>query len=108
MALVVGCGAPAPVVTPPPGAVVVIAEGTTFTTTHVTAPANVAFTLWLDNRDHELHNVHIFDASNASVFPGKMFTGPDARTEQVPPLTPGTYTFKCDIHPTMTGELLVQ
>ena len=106
--LVAACGAPAPVVTPPPGAVVITAQGTAFTTHHVTAPAGVDFTLWFENRDHELHNVHIRHGSGSNLFYGQTFTGPEARTETVPAIPPGTYTFICDIHPTMTGELVVQ
>ena len=101
--LVAACGAPAPVMTPPPGAVVITAQGTAFTTHHVTAPAGVDFTLWFENRDHELHNVHIRHGSGSNLFYGQTFTGPEARTETVPAIPPGTYTFICDIHPTMTG-----
>jgi plastocyanin len=106
-AAVAACGgAPPPVVTPPADAVVVTAQGTAFTTQYVTAPADVAFTLWFDNMDNELHNVHIWDATNASVFAGEAFTGPGARGALVPPLTPGAYHFTCDIHPGMTGQLV--
>ena len=101
-------GAPAPIGTPPPDAVVVTAQGTAFTTQHVTVPASEPFTLWLDNLDNEVHNVHIWDAAGASVYTGQFLTGPAARTELVPPLTPGTYRFTCDIHPGMAGQLVAQ
>jgi plastocyanin len=106
-ALVVGCGAPAPTTTPPPGAVVIVAQGTAFTTQNVTAPANAAFTLWFNNRDSELHNVQIWDF-DMTVFTGQTFTGPAAKSEQVQALAPGTYKFTCLIHPQMTGELVAQ
>ncbi len=106
-AAVAACGgAPAPALTPPADAVAITAQGTAFTTQHVTAPASAPLTLWFYNKDNELHNVHIWDASGASVFAGEPFTGPDARTALVPALTPGTYEFKCDIHPGMTGQLV--
>lgn len=106
-AAVVACGgAPAPVVTQPPDSIAIIAQGTAFTTQHVTAPAMAPFTLWFDNMDNELHNVHIWDGNGASVFVGEAITGPDARTAPVPALTPGTYKFTCDIHPGMNGELV--
>ena len=101
-------GAPAPIPTPPPGAVVVIAQGTAFTTQNVTAPAATAFTLFFENRDAELHNVHISDAAGASVFMGQTFTGPKALVEQVPALAAGTYRFVCDVHPGMAGQLVAE
>ena len=101
-------GASASLPTPPPGAVVVVAEGTAFTTQHVTAPAGAAFTLFFENRDHELHNVRIWDAAGATVFPGEIVTGPVAIAEDVAALAAGTYRLTCDIHPDMTGELVAQ
>ena len=99
-------GAPAPTLTQPPDTTAIIAQGTAFTTASVTAPASAPFTLWFYNKDNELHNVHIWDATGANIFESEAFTGPDARTALVPPLTPGTYRFTCDIHPGMTGELI--
>jgi plastocyanin len=105
--VVLACGgAPAPSLTPPADVVAITAQGTAFTTQQVTAPASAPFTLWFYNKDNELHNVHVWDASGGSVFAGEAFNGPEARTALVPPLAPGTYQFKCDIHPDMTGQLI--
>lgn len=101
-------GASTPLPTAPPGSVVITSQGTAFTTRNVTAPAGVAFTLFFENRDRELHNVHISDAAGATVFTGQAFTGPDSRAEQVPALAAGTYRFICDIHPDMAGQLVAQ
>ena len=109
VALVLACGSTTPPLhTPPPGSVVVIAQNAVFTTPRVTGPANVGFTLWFENLDHELHNVHISDASGESLFRGTAITGPDAVAEGVEAMAAGTYRFICDIHPTMTGEIVVQ
>jgi plastocyanin len=103
------CGSPAKTLpTAPPDAVVIVAQGTAFTTRNVAAPAGVEFTLFFENRDNELHNVHISDATGVDVFHGETFTGPEAKVESVPALAAGTYSFKCDIHPDMTGQLVSQ
>lgn len=101
-------GAPAPLSTPPPGAVVVTAQGNAFVSGPYTAPADVAFTLFLVNKDGEPHNARIWNAANVSVHPGAIVQGPGAKAEQVPALPAGTYRLTCDIHPEMSAPLNVQ
>jgi len=108
-AAVVGCGgAPAPMATPPPGAVVITAQGTAFVSGPYTAPADAAFTLFFVNKDNEPHNARIWNATGASVYPGEIIQGPAAKAEEVPALAAGTYRLTCDIHPGMTAELTVR
>ena len=86
----------------------IVAKDIAFKTTEITAPANAAFTIDFDNEDSAPHNVAIDNASGASVFKGEIFGGVAHRTYAVPALAAGTYTFKCDVHPDMTGKLVVQ
>jgi len=69
------------------------------------------FTDEFENADAGIpHNVAIYTDPSAttSLFVGEMFPGPDGRTYQVPPLDPGTYFFRCDVHPTqMIGTFVV-
>jgi plastocyanin len=79
-----------------------------FDTDHLAAPAGQAFVLEFDNNDPGIpHNVEIKDAGGASVFKGQIITGPAKASYPVPALAAGTYTFVCDVHPTMTGTLTV-
>ena len=48
------------------------------------------------------------DSSAAEkVFGSDPFSGPAVVRYDVPPLAPGSYFFRCDVHPTMSGELTV-
>jgi len=85
----------------------IVAKDVKFTTTAVTAPANSAFTIDFDNQDAVPHNVSITSAAGQNVFKGDIFTGSGHRVYAVPALTPGAYTFKCDVHPEMTGTLTI-
>lgn len=53
------------------------------------------------------HNVAIYrdDAAEESLFVGDLISGPETVTYDVPPLAPGTYYFRCDVHPQMDGTL---
>ena len=90
-------------------AVTITAQNIAFTTPDVTAPAGAAFTINFDNEDAGIpHNVEITDASGASVFKGEIFPGVATKAYSVPSLAAGTYSFKCDVHPNMTGTLTVK
>jgi plastocyanin len=85
----------------------VVAKDVKFTTTTVTAPANTAFAMDFDNEDNVPHNVSIASSGGQEVFKGEIFTGAGHRVYAVPALAAGTYSFKCDVHPDMTGTLTV-
>lgn len=106
------CGSSgSPAATPasfPPDAARVVAQGDAFTTGSVAVAAGVPFSLVLDNRDSEPHNVTILanDAGGKSPFVGEVFGGPSARLYSIPALPAGTYQFRCDVHPGMTGTIV--
>jgi len=70
--------------------VVVSAYNTAFEQQSVTAPSGVEFTIWFENRENVLHNVHVFSAPGASIAQGELFTGPGAQPLSVPALAAGT------------------
>ena len=89
----------------------IAAQGTKFSKTCLAAPANAAFTIAFDNKDAGVpHNVAIYRDSSGKValFNGQIVTGPTQVTYSVGPLAPGTYVFRCDVHPTtMAGTFVV-
>jgi mono/diheme cytochrome c family protein/plastocyanin len=104
-------GSPAPSGSAAPSGQVVsiVAQNIAFTTTDVTAPADIPFVIAFDNQDAGTpHNVDIKDAGGTSVFKGEIFSGPATKDYNVPALKAGSYSFICDVHPTMTGTLTVK
>lgn len=101
-------GAPGPVVSPPADAVVVTAKDITFGQAELTVPADEAFDLFFDNQESVPHNVAIYTDESAStkLFVGDIFSGPAQKTLSVPALAPGTYFFRCDVHPDMKGSIV--
>ena len=85
------------------------AQSIQFSTKELQAPSGKAFTIEFTNNDSGIaHNVEILDANNTSVFKGDVFPGVATQTYQVPALKAGTYSYLCDVHPTlMTGTLTV-
>jgi plastocyanin len=101
-------GGAAASVTPPPDAVVTItAKDNQFDQAAVDVPAAADFGLFFKNLDGVPHNVAVFTDSSAakSIFVGQTITDA-ATTYDVPALEPGTYFFRCDVHPDMTGSLV--
>lgn len=90
----------------PAASVSIVASGIAFTTTGVTAPADVPFVIAFDNQDAGTpHNVEIKDTSGAEVYKGEIFPGVATKDYQVPALKAGDYPFICTVHPNMTGTL---
>jgi plastocyanin len=84
------------------------AANVAFDKTQLTVPANTPFILVFDNEDAVSHNVAIYrdSAYQYAAFQGVLFSGPSTRWYPVPALTPGTYSFRCDLHPNMTGTIV--
>lgn len=102
-------GAAAPAGSYPPGTPTITAKDIAFTQHQVEAPADKSFTVVFQNADGAPHNVAIvLQGSSSPAFTGEIFTGPREVAYSVPALAPGTYTFRCDIHPNMAGTLVVQ
>ena len=93
----------------PPAAVTVAAKDIQFVEKTFTAPAGKPFGLAFDNQDAGVpHNIDIKDSSGASVYKGEIFNGVATKVYDVPALPAGTYTYVCDVHPTMTGTATLQ
>jgi plastocyanin len=88
----------------------VVAQNTAFDTDELHLPADTATTLTLDNQDAAPHNVSIYEDDTASgepLFTFEAFTGPAEETHDVASIPEGEYYFRCDVHPTMEGTVVV-
>ena len=85
----------------------ILANNIAFDTADLAVPANAAFVLVFENKENVGHNVSIYgDAGfQTRLFEGKIFSGSATRWYPVPALAPGTYHFRCDVHPNMAGEI---
>jgi len=71
------------------------------------APAGAKFTIAFHNADSGVpHNIAILNSAGDKVFTGTIFTGDKTQTYDVGALPAGTYSFHCDVHPTMTGTFI--
>jgi plastocyanin len=70
-------------------------------------PAGRPFVLRLENRDSAPHNVAIYADTSAttSLFVGEYVTAATI-DYAVPALEPGSYHFRCDLHPEMNGTVV--
>jgi len=92
------------------GTVAISAHNLTFSLKTMQLPAGQTSTISFDNQDPGTqHNIGIYSDAvyTNEVFKGAIVVGPNIVTYQVPALAAGTYYFKCDIHPTMTGTVTV-
>ena len=86
------------------------AQNTAFDKDCLAAPARQAFTITFDNKDAGTpHNVDILTSAGSSLFKGTIVTGVTTVTYHVAGLKPGTYEFRCDVHPgSMHGTFIVR
>jgi len=97
--------ASAPAASAPAGdGIVVVAKDLKFSTASITAPADEAFQIVLDNQEAAPHNIAIKDGTGAVVFKGEIVTSTKV-TNEVPALAAGAYEFWCEVHPDMKGTL---
>lgn len=81
-----------------------------FVPDHLRLPASEPVELAFDNRDGGVqHNVAIYrdESAEESLFVGDLIAGAETVTYDVPPLDPGEYYFRCDVHPQMDGAVEV-
>jgi plastocyanin len=83
-----------------------------FDTETITVPAGAEVTVNFDNQDDGIpHNLAVYtDSSGATaIFVGDTVTGPVETTYTfTAPSEPGTYYFRCDVHPEMNGDFVVE
>ncbi|HWQ21068.1 MAG TPA: cupredoxin domain-containing protein [Methanotrichaceae archaeon] len=89
------------------------AQGMAFNTSTITVPAGATVTMNFNNMDSGVpHNFAAYTDSSASksIFVGQIINGPKTTTYTfTAPSAPGTYFFRCDVHPTtMTGQFIVK
>jgi plastocyanin len=95
------------------GGVTVVAQELAFDPTEISLPADTPSTITFDDRDDAgtfgPHNIAIYEdeAYTSALFTGDLVNGPATVEYEVPALPAGTFPFRCDVHPQMTGTVTV-
>lgn len=102
-----------PSATAAPAAFSLTAQNIAFDKSSITVQAGARITINFTNKDSGIpHNFSVYTDSSAtkSIFTGQIISGPAVTAYTfTAPITPGSYFFRCDVHPTtMTGTLIVQ
>lgn len=87
------------------------AQGMAFDRKTISVSAGADVTVIFENKDKAPHNLAVYTDKSAAkgIFVGEVMTGPKTITYRfTAPTTPGTYFFRCDVHPaTMIGDFIV-
>ena len=76
----------------------------------ITVPAGATVAIIFENKESIMHNFALYDSSalNTSYFIGELIGKKTVTYVFTAPSQPGTYFFRCDVHPiTMTGDFIV-
>lgn len=105
-ALVLGaCGGSPPAPSGSPAVTLELsAQNSKFDKTDLEVPAGAIFAIHFQNLDPLPHNLSI--RGGPSPMTTEIFGGPGERTYLYYALPQGTYTFACDVHPEMKGNLI--
>ena len=92
--------------------VMLSAQNIKYNMSTISVPAGAQVTVKFDNKDNGIpHNFAVYQTSAATqmIFKGMIITGPASTTYTfTAPSKPGTYYFRCDVHPTvMNGDFIV-
>jgi plastocyanin len=113
-----GTGTPTPEATPTAtttpalnSTVDLVAQNLAFSQSEITVQAGALVTVNFNNMDTGIpHNFAVYTDASAStpIFQGAIVTGPTTTTYTfTAPSAPGSYFFRCDVHPEMTGTFTV-
>ena len=86
------------------------AENFAFDLSRITVPASSQVIIEFENKDSAPHNVAFYTTSSLAetIYKGGIITGPRTITYTfTAPAVPGTYYFRCDVHPSMNGQFIV-
>ena len=91
----------------------IVAKSFAFNASTITVPAGANVTINFNNMDAGVpHNFAVYENqdSQKAIFVGDVIDGLKTITYNlVAPAKPGTYFFRCDVHPTtMTGDFIVE
>jgi outer membrane protein assembly factor BamB/plastocyanin len=97
----------------PSANITLIAENIAFNTSTITVPAGAHVTIYFSNKDQGIsHNFAVYNDPSAltRIFSGEVIQGVASTVYKfTAPSKPGTYFFRCDVHPnTMTGQFIVK
>lgn len=100
------CGAPQ-------DRVAIVAKGIAFDKFCIALPAGKDYEIEFDNQDANVaHNVAIYKTEAADpkdvLLPGQIFNGIAKRTYEATAPEAGDYFFRCDVHPIMSGTVIVR
>jgi plastocyanin len=88
-----------------------VAQNMAFDQSTITVPAGAKVTMVFNNKDNIPHNFALYTDSSAAtvIFKGAVVSAKTVTYQFTAPSTPGSYFFRCDVHPTtMTGTFKVQ
>ncbi|MEN8614242.1 cupredoxin domain-containing protein [Dehalogenimonas sp. THU2] len=80
-----------------------------FDNDRMTVPASTKVTIVFTNAEGILHNFALYTERFASdpIFRGQLISKTTIEYTFTTPSEPGTYSFRCDLHPVMYGEFIV-